>query len=44
VTWADLSSYAKALGGPLIGFVFGSLLAAYFQWGVEKKKQIAAPS
>jgi hypothetical protein len=40
VITADLSLYAKALGGPLIGFVFGSLLTAYVQWGFEKKKQI----
>ncbi|MCK1493488.1 hypothetical protein IVB14_24450 [Bradyrhizobium sp. 180] len=38
----DWISAAKALGGPAIGFVFGSLLTSYVQWGFEKKKQILA--
>jgi hypothetical protein len=40
MTWADAVPYAKAGGGPLVGFIFGSLLTSYVQWGFEKKKQI----
>jgi hypothetical protein len=40
MTWADVAPYAKAIGGPLIGFVFGGLLTSYVQWGFEKRKQI----
>jgi hypothetical protein len=32
--------YAKGIGGPLIGFLFGSFLTSHVQWGFEKKKQI----
>jgi hypothetical protein len=40
MTVADVMPYVKALGGPLIGFIFGGLLTSYVQWGFEKKKQI----
>jgi hypothetical protein len=40
MTSADVIPYAKAIGGPLLGFIFGSLLTSYVQWGFEKKKQI----
>ncbi|MET3965442.1 hypothetical protein [Bradyrhizobium sp. S3.9.1] len=40
MTWADVLPYIKGLGGPLLGFIFGSLLTSYVQWGFEKKKQI----
>jgi hypothetical protein len=40
MTLADVLAYIKALGGPLLGFIFGSLLTSYVQWGFEKKKQI----
>ncbi len=40
MTWADVFPYVKALGGPLVGFIFGSLLTSYVHWGFEKKKQI----
>jgi hypothetical protein len=40
MTWADVSPYAQAIGGPLVGFIFGSVLTSYVQWGFEKKKQI----
>lgn len=38
----DWIAAAKAIAGPAIGFVFGSLLTSYVQWGFEKKKQILA--
>jgi hypothetical protein len=40
MTWTDMMPYAKAIGGPLLGFIFGSFLTSYVQWGFEKKKQI----
>jgi hypothetical protein len=40
MTPADVVPYAKAIGGPLLGFIFGSLLTSYVQWGFEKKKQV----
>ena len=40
MTWAVVLPYIKGLGGPLLGFIFGSLLTSYVQWGFEKKKQI----
>lgn len=40
MTWAEASPYAQTIGGPLVGFIFGSLLTSYVQWGFEKKKQI----
>jgi hypothetical protein len=40
MTWIDVEPFAKAIGGPLVGFIFGSLLTSYVQWGFEKKKRI----
>lgn len=38
----DWIAAAKAVAGPAIGFIFGSLLTSYVQWGFEKKKQVLA--
>jgi hypothetical protein len=42
MTLEEAMSYAKAIGSPLAGFIFGGLLTSYAQWGFEKKKQILA--
>lgn len=39
MTW-DIAEILKIISGPAVGFLFGSLLTGYVQWGIEKRKQI----